>query len=198
MTIAQIMPRITPVQITPIPGAYMVTIARPNRSIEVFRVGKDKTCTCGHNGDGNGGGPHCAHVRAVADYLKAGGKRAPEAQSPTQMSTTTSEATIPDHCPVCGAAVRKQVLHHNRYTGEVVQPWRCTQASSHYWQWRLEHDRREPDKDAQARQRARLAEVYRATGASEAKIASLFDDTWEERQAFLDAARDAARAWPNV
>ena len=38
---------------------------------EVHNVGKNKQCTCPK-------GAHCSAVKAVADYLRAGGKRAPE------------------------------------------------------------------------------------------------------------------------
>ena len=41
-----------------------------------FYVGKDKSCTCGCC--------KCEHVAAVVDYLKKGGKRAPDNTEPKQ------------------------------------------------------------------------------------------------------------------
>ena len=88
--------------ITPQPGYYRVSDHEQS-----YSVTKDKQCTCG----GTATKP-CAHIQAVAAYLREGGTRAPEA-------TTT--------CPVCGALVTS-----------TPYGWRCPTSPGHYWRWRGE------------------------------------------------------------
>lgn len=63
-------------------------------------VTKEKTCNCGV--------PDCPAIKAVANYLRKGGKRAPD---------------FPKACPICGAAIHRDPtwdLHRSHRPG-----WRC-------------------------------------------------------------------------
>jgi hypothetical protein len=86
-------------RITVRPGAYVVNeIGRGG--LRTFWVSKDETCTCG----GTARTP-CRHIEAVAEYLQAGGERAPQAQ-PAAVPQTPSPAGVPDARPICGAEIR--------------------------------------------------------------------------------------------
>jgi hypothetical protein len=65
-------------------------------------------------------------------------------------------------CPICGADTEP--------TGS-VDAWRCTEDSSHYWLWRGERVRK-----------------Y-LTQAHPGKIGAYYDQTPEQREAFLAAAK---------
>jgi hypothetical protein len=95
-------------------GAYLVSEIEQGK-LQVFSVGKDKTCSCGVSA--------CRHVQAVADYLRAGGERAPEAGE-NVLPAASSSALV---CPLCGAGVRVNGPY-----------WRCERDASHYWLWRAE------------------------------------------------------------
>ena len=97
----------------PIEGAYVVTETEHFRA---FVVDKAKNCSCG--GSAN---KQCRHINAVSKYLRRGGERAPEKRTDTLLSSS------PAVCPICGAVVQGNVSF-----------WRCSQDSSHYWQWRGE------------------------------------------------------------
>jgi hypothetical protein len=57
--------------VTPRIGCYVVSTAGP-WGVRTYYVAKDKRCTCG----GTARRP-CPHIRAVTDYLREGGRRAP-------------------------------------------------------------------------------------------------------------------------
>jgi len=81
-------------------------------------VGKDRRCTCSLGAD-------CPAVKAVADYLHAGGERAPDVPSGYY-------PVAPQTCPICGAQTRyvPNLTSHGRGAG-----WACTQGGqAHYWQ----------------------------------------------------------------
>ncbi len=177
-------------QVTPIPGAYTVTVIPADGKICVFTVGKDRSCTCGHDGNGNGRGPHCLHVRAVEAYLRAGGKRAPVAPPPgrQEQPPARSKAATPRACPICGARVQNRMPYHNRYTGRPERAWRCVADAGHYFLWRLGEARaRQSQPDEAARRR--LTAMYRRSGAPDERIAAFLDETWEKRQAFVAVAQ---------
>ena len=81
-------------------------------------VSKDRRCACPM-------GAGCPAVAVVADYLKAGGERAPD---PPPGFYPVAPAT----CPVCGAeAVYEPRLSSSRRGAG----WRCMQGGSlHYWE----------------------------------------------------------------
>jgi hypothetical protein len=116
--------------VIPKTGYYLVRTVGP-RGINTHLVGKDKHCTCGGHA-----GRWCSHIQAVADYLKAGGTRAPEAEGDDHVRDSRSSRNrddsmeIPEVCPVCGAEV------HLCGTGA----WRCVDDSTHYYQWRSEQN----------------------------------------------------------
>jgi len=71
-----------------------------NLGTGIHYVTKEKTCSCGD--------PNCPAIRAVADYLRKGGKRAPE---------------FPQSCPICGASINRDPswdFTHSHRPG-----WRC-------------------------------------------------------------------------
>jgi hypothetical protein len=139
------------VNVYPTVGAYLV--AEMSRgTLHAYTVSKDKTCSCGSN---NG----CRHVEAVADHLKAGGKRAPEKQERALPASSSPAQTMV--CHVCGAEVQVDGPY-----------WRCLRDSSHYWQWRGE---RSGVKDF-------------LTRPHPAKMGAFYEQTDEERESFLAAA----------
>jgi hypothetical protein len=138
------------VNVYPTVGVYLV--AEMSRgTLHAYTVSKDKTCSCGSN--------KCRRVRAVADHLKAGGKRAPEKQE--DASSASSSPAQMMVCHVCGAEVQVDGPY-----------WRCLRDSSHYWQWRGE---RSGVKDF-------------LTRPHPAKMGAFYEQTDEERESFLAAA----------
>ena len=87
-------------------------------SPRIHKVGKNKRCTCYL-------GKHCPAVDEVADYLKAGGERAPDPPSGYY-------PVIPACCPICGAEVESDPALSSRKRGV---GWRCLNGGkTHYWQ----------------------------------------------------------------
>jgi hypothetical protein len=82
------------------------------------RVGKDRRCTCSQGAD-------CPAIQAVADYLKAGGERAPD-PPPGYFPVA------PAACPVCGAETYYVESLSSRRRGA---GWACIKGGqSHYWE----------------------------------------------------------------
>ena len=86
-------------EVTPSTGCYLVAAAGHSERLRPHRVSKEKACSCG----GTAARP-CHHIRAVAEYLRRGGRRA---------APLTEVCT----CPVCGAEVERGAPHLNRLTG---------------------------------------------------------------------------------
>lgn len=109
----------------------------------------------------------CRHIEAVAAYLKRGGARAPEADTEAGSQTSRRPAVVSE-CPICGADVRRN--------GRL---WTCTENSNnaHYWQWRGGKVR---DFLTQPRPN---------------KLGPFYEQTPEERRAFLDAAQRRMRQY---
>ena len=86
-------------------GYYEVYVGQKDRDA-VFFVDKQRTCNCGN--------AECAHVEAVAAYLKSGGRRA----APALLSGMGTK------CPVCESLTDGQAV------------WRCsTGGYVHYFRW---------------------------------------------------------------
>lgn len=84
------------------------------------RVGKNKRCSCYL-------GSQCPAVSAVAQYLREGGKRAPEPPRGYFLAA-------PETCPVCGAPTRYDPSLNNPHWGA---GWRCENGGSrHFWDYR--------------------------------------------------------------
>ncbi len=82
------------------------------------RVGKDRRCTCSLGAD-------CPAVQAVADYLKAGGARAPD-PPPGYFPVA------PAACPVCGAETYYVASLNSKHRGA---GWACVKGGkTHYWE----------------------------------------------------------------
>jgi DNA repair protein RadC len=112
-------------------GYYLVTFAKdvhPRNHL----VRKDKTCACELGAD-------CPAVQVVAEYLKAGGRRAAD---------VPAHHLIPAACPVCGGAVKfaPRLCSPVRGAGWVCLEAAKTETSvwpepyhtpgeSHYWQF---------------------------------------------------------------
>jgi len=109
--------------VTPKPGYYVVRLIGP-QGIRTHLVSKDKHCSCGGNER-----RQCRHIRAVREYLEAGGERAPEGAVEMVRDSKPTE-TPPDACPICGAS-----LSYRRNGC-----WRCSKDNTHYWQWRGEQN----------------------------------------------------------
>lgn len=91
-------------------GGYRVTIAGATHFVD-----KSRHCSCGR--------PQCQAIKAVALYLRTGGKRAPARAEDKPRSFT---------CPVCGAEARGSLEARN---------WQCAAAPKHFWQWWADHIR---------------------------------------------------------
>jgi len=96
---------------------YVVDFGKPNQP-DYHHVGKDQRCTCEK-------GAACPAVKAVAEYLRNGGERAPDLPAGFY-------PVAPQVCPICGASTT--------YLAELDSPhrgagWSCTTGGkSHYWQ----------------------------------------------------------------
>jgi len=98
--------------------AYRVDMG-PSVQPRYHTVRKDKSCACSL-------GENCPAVSAVADYLRAGGERAPD-------PPTDFWSRVPESCPVCGGPTRSDPALTGRRHG---CGWRCLGDASHYWQCR--------------------------------------------------------------
>jgi hypothetical protein len=102
--------------VVPKVGSYAV---HRESDLAVWIVGKDKNCSCG--GTGN---DRCEHIEAVSNYLRSGGRIAPD--TPLPQHTAVGE------CPICGEQVEPRPMYRR------LDAWRCPEDSSHYWLWRGE------------------------------------------------------------
>lgn len=128
-------------------------------------VRKDRSCDCPLGED-------CPAVRAVAEYLRDGGKRAPDPRPDAWVKA-------PDACPVCdGPAAPDPALDHRRHG----RGWRCLADASHYWEMLARP----------------LIEAQRAAYAAtpdHAGLPGVPRQTAEERAAFIEAHRLNYPVW---
>ena len=128
-------------------------------------VRKDRSCACAMGKD-------CPAVTAVSQYLREGGKRAPDPPEDFWIA-------VPEECPVCAGATAPDPALDSRRHG---RGWRCTAKASHYW-------------EARAR---RLIEAQRKAYAASPEVPGLPGvnrQTPEERAAWLEAHRIAYAVW---
>ena len=144
--------------VTPRPGYYTVRLLGPH-GIRTHLVSKDKTCSCGGSAK-----RQCRHIRAVKEYLEAGGERAPEGTVEVVRDSKPQEPP-PDTCLICGASLSHR---NNGY-------WRCSKDSSHYWYWRGEQNG--------GAIRKFLTEPHPA------KMGAFYEMTPSQRRAFLERVR---------
>ena len=84
----------------------------------LHRVGKDRRCRCPDGG-------RCVAVAAVADYLRAGGQRAPD-------PPPGYYPVAPGRCPICQAEAFFDPHLGSKRRGA---GWLCSKAGSlHYWE----------------------------------------------------------------
>jgi hypothetical protein len=98
-------------------GYFYVVNLGPDVHPQHHHVGKDRRCTCGMGAD-------CPAVKAVAEYLRAGGERAPDVPS-------GFFPVAPQACPICGAETYyvPDLTSRRRGAG-----WACVKGSeAHYW-----------------------------------------------------------------
>ena len=108
-------------------GCYAVRTS-DSWGVQTYQVDKQKRCTCGCTGQ-----RPCRHIRAVSDYLRNGGQRAPEKRPASSVHKTPRSSpptASPVTCPVCDTPVEQQTHRH----------WRCPKDPSHYFQWRGEQN----------------------------------------------------------
>ena len=143
------------IKVTVKPGYYIVTTAA-RWGIHTQAVTKEKRCTCGRKA--------CPHIKAVAEYLRNGGSRAPvKREVALQLrEDSTPPSSAPLTCPICGTVVERGA--HS--------VWRCPQDRSHYWQWRGE---------------AGGVKAF-LTQPHHAKSGAFYQQTVEERDVFLEQA----------
>jgi hypothetical protein len=149
-------------------GCYVVTVIDRLLGLRTYSVDKQKRCSCG----GTAKRP-CRHIRAVAAYLRQGGRRAPEKDPMLRVRETTqgsppSGGPAPLTCPICGEPVETQGVGF----------WRCPKDTSHYWRWRGE----------QTGIKSFL------TGSHPAKRGAFYAMSLEERKAFLEEAARRMRS----
>lgn len=95
---------------------YAVTLG-PDVHPRYHYVGKDRHCTCGLGAD-------CPSVKAVMEYLRGGGERAPDVPS-------GFFPVAPQECPVCGAETYYVPSLTSRRRGA---GWACAKGGeTHYW-----------------------------------------------------------------
>ena len=110
------------------------------------------------------GQAHCRHVKAVAEYLQGGGERAPKAKlAKADGSPSSTPVSAPATCPICGCVVQYEAPS---------AVWRCVADRAHYWQWRGE----------------KRGVAAFLTGAHPAKVGAFYEQTVDEREAFLAQA----------
>jgi hypothetical protein len=98
-------------------GYFYVVDLGPEVRPQLHHVGKDRRCTCGLGAD-------CPAVPVVADYLRAGGKRAPDVPPGFYPA-------VPQACTVCGAETHYAPELSSRHRGA---GWSCAKAGkAHYW-----------------------------------------------------------------
>jgi len=160
-------------KVIPQVGRYIVYTVEAS-GFHTQQVSKDKCCTCG------GTATHpCAHIHAVADYLRQGGRPAPEKGEPTaplhcvqeeskELPPSTAPLTPPPCCPICGGEITMR--------GPVL--WRCSNSPGHYWRWRGE----------QSGVRDFLTRPHPN------KQGAVYEQTVEEREAFLRQAAQRLHA----
>ncbi len=114
-------PTVTPRSIVvPLPGYYLVRqpalLGWANHLVR-----KDRTCACPL-------AAQCPAVATVADYLRRGGRQAPDAKP---------DALIPARCPICQGAIRfePRLCSPMRGAGWVClsAAWSTSLPASHYW-----------------------------------------------------------------
>jgi len=103
--------------IVTISGYFYAVDFGPDVRPQHHRMGKDKRCTCSLGED-------CPAVLAVADYLKAGGERAPEPRAGYY-------PVAPQSCPICGAETYYYPELNSKRRGV---GWACVKGrGTHYW-----------------------------------------------------------------
>jgi hypothetical protein len=98
-------------------GYFYAVNLGPDVHPQYHHVGKDRRCTCGL-------GVNCPAILVVADYLRAGGERAPDAPS-------GYFPVAPQACPICGMETYyvPDLSSKRRGAG-----WACVKGSeAHYW-----------------------------------------------------------------
>jgi len=103
-------------EITTLTGRYAVK----TENGPTWTVMKNKRCSCGGSAE-----QPCKHIKAVKQYLLDGGERA---EPFAKMEKETAKGRITE-CLICGAPTE--------WAGSTRYPfmWRCTEDSSHYWEW---------------------------------------------------------------
>ncbi len=129
-------------EVSTVVGGYRVMLHG-----ELHIVNKRRHCTCRR--------PHCAAIKAVATYLRAGGPRAPELLLPP---------TVPAlRCPICQAAACGSLENKN---------WQCTLDHSHFFAWRVQQLRRAREQALRSAS-PYTREVFAAFASDEARAAFL-------------------------
>ncbi|HSD82217.1 MAG TPA: hypothetical protein VLG46_00060 [Anaerolineae bacterium] len=136
-----------------ITGGYQVDLG-PRQAPRFHLVLKDRTCNCG--------AAECRGVRAVKDYLKAGGAPAPD-------GSALKPITLIERCPICAGQ-----------THVVEGRWECLNHHAHYFEYRVTRLRA-------ARERW-LASLAPALADYHAEVSTAFVSP-EVRAAFVQAHR---------
>ncbi len=99
-------------------GYFYAVDFGPGMRPQHHRVDKHRRCSCYL-------GEACPAVQAVADYLRAGGERAPD-------PPPGYYPVAPVACPICGAAT---IFDNSLSSKRRGAGWRCTKGGAgHYWQ----------------------------------------------------------------
>lgn len=128
-----------------ITGGYQVDLG-PRQAPRFHLVLKDRTCNCG--------AAECQGVRAVKDYLKAGGAPAPN-------GSALKPVTLMERCPICAGQTRV-----------VEGRWECLGSHVHYFEYRVTRLRAARERWLKSFSPAELdyyAELYTAFASGEAR-----------------------------
>lgn len=148
------------VTVTPRVGYYLV-ITLDSWGVQTHIVGKDKRCSCGGTKKQS-----CRHIKAVAQYLRDGGDRAPKERPLSQVREngplSSPASLVPATCPICDTLVEQEERGR----------WRCPNNPSHYFRWRGDQGIRQF-----------------LTQGHPNKLGAFYDMNQEERKAFLEQSR---------
>jgi hypothetical protein len=121
-----------------------------SHGVEEHIVERCGDCSCGSSYT-----EQCEHSKAVAEYIRKGGRKA------TAFRRHILDIPLPEECPVCkGAVDAEKPFRSTRWF------WKCRANNAHFWEWL-----------GNGRVRGFLTQPH------ENKVGGYYTQTWEEKLA---------------